>query len=283
MMIKVCVLGSGSKGNCTLIRSDQTALLVDAGLSYRQISLRLEQIGLRVADIDGIIIGHEHGDHVRGLDVIARRWGGPVFMNRATSEAVAGRATGPWQVKIFTNGRFFSIGDLVVYPFSVFHDALDPVGFSISRGDLKVMVATDLGTPTRLVQEELKSARVAVLEANHDRALLLNGSRPWALKQRIKSGQGHLSNEAAGDLLAGFAGEQLIDVFLAHLSHECNRAELALEVIRKKLRGVRKDLIKVRLTYPDRISEVVEVRAQFDLTLPPALPSASQLNFSEFL
>jgi len=248
MTIKVCVLGSGSRGNCTLIQSEQTSLLVDAGLSLRQTGLRLAEIGLSVEDIDGILIGHEHGDHVRGLDVIARRWGGPVFMDRATREAVAGRATGLWQIKIFTSGQAFSIGDLTVHPFSVLHDAQDPVGFSVQRGEIKVMVATDLGTATRLVQEELKKSRVAVLEANHDSTLLLNGSRPWSLKQRIKSSQGHLSNEAAGDLLARFSGERLSDVFLAHLSQECNRPELALETIRKKLRAVGKDLIKLRIT-----------------------------------
>lgn len=281
MTMKICVLGSGSRGNCTLIQSEGSALLVDAGLSYRQTGLRLEEIGIRIEEIDGIIIGHEHGDHVRGLDVIARRWGGPVFMNQATAEEVLTRRTGRWKVKIFTIGQDFSIGDLTIHPFSVFHDAQDPAGFSVSRGGCRVMIATDLGTSTRLVQEELKAARVAVLEANHDSTLLLNGNRPWSLKQRIKSGQGHLSNEASGDLLAGSAGEQLSDVFLAHLSQDCNRPELALKTVRRKLREARKDLIRLWVTYPDRISEVVEIKAEADLP-PPAVPSSEQMEFFSF-
>jgi len=282
MTMRVCVLGSGSGGNCTLIQSDRTALLVDAGLSSRQTKIRLEEIGLSLDEIDGIVIGHEHGDHVKGLDVIARRWGGPVFMNRATREAVAARESAPWQVKIFTNGQDFSLGDLTIHPFSVFHDAQDPVGFSVRRGEINVVVATDLGTATRLVREELKGAWAAVLEANHDPDLLANGSRPWALKQRINSSQGHLSNEAAGDLLASSAGERLRDVFLAHLSRECNRPELALETVRRRLPPDRRERIKLRLTYPDRISEVVVVGEEADLPAAPASSPADQMNFFNF-
>ncbi len=259
MSLKVCVLASGSQGNCSLISTSSTRILIDAGISGRDTIRRLAQLGLAVEEIDAILIGHEHTDHVRGLPVLAGRYARPVYLNRATADAAASLLVKAAAVKIFTNGQSWDIGDLTVLPFSVFHDAQDPVGFVIRHGPHAVTVVTDLGTPTRLVRERLRGSRVVILEANHDPALLMNGDRPWSLKQRIKSSQGHLSNEDAGELLARETDDSLTDVFLAHLSRDCNRPEAACRVVTECLWKAGKKRVRVRLTYPDRISDVVEV------------------------
>lgn len=257
--MKICVLASGSRGNSTLIATSHTRLLVDVGLSGKETARRLSQLGIVPDELDAILIGHEHSDHVQGLPVLAGRHGIPVYINRDTARAAEKKLLRARTVKIFTNGQSWEIGDLTILPFSVFHDAQDPVGFVVRQGEISVLVATDLGMPTRLVKERLKGNRVIVLEANHDPDMLINGSRPWRLKQRIKSRQGHLSNETAARLLAEDTSDSLTDIFLAHLSQDCNHPEKALKVIREHLEKKGRGHIRVRLTYQDRISEVVEV------------------------
>ena len=258
--VKVCVLGSGSRGNCILVRTSGTAVLIDAGFSAAETKRRLEATETRPEDIAAVLVGHEHLDHVRGLDVIARKWKTPVFMNRGSAEPFAGTTARSWNLRVFQNGYPFELGDFVVTPFSVVHDARDPVGFTLETRGIKVFVATDLGRATLLVRERLRGARIAVLEANHDRELLLNGSRPWKIKQRIKSGQGHLSNEDAGRLLAEEGGSGLADVLLAHLSQDCNRPELALQEIGGRLKAAMDEPPRLHLTFQGRISPVVAAR-----------------------
>ena len=255
MSLKVCVLASGSRGNCILIQSSKTAVLIDAGLSGRETLRRLDQLGERIEEVEAVLVGHEHGDHTRGLRVLVRKHSRPVFMNRETAEALGDPDLEP---NIFTNGRPLTIGDLTVLPFSVFHDARDPVGFTVQAGTIKVTVATDLGMPSRVIADKLKGARLVILEANYDHSLLMNGGRPWALKQRIKSSQGHLSNQAAADLISGETDENLTDVFLAHLSRDCNRPDLAVRAVEGELKRAGKGHVRVRVTYQDRLSEVVE-------------------------
>ncbi|MEA1926581.1 MAG: MBL fold metallo-hydrolase [Candidatus Auribacterota bacterium] len=260
--MKICVLASGSRGNSTLIATSHTRLLVDVGLSGKETARRLSQLGIVPDELDAILIGHEHSDHVQGLPVLAGRHGIPVYINRDTARAAEKKLLRARTVKIFTNGQSWEIGDLTILPFSVFHDAQDPVGFVVRQGEISVLVATDLGMPTRLVKERLKGNRVIVLEANHDPDMLINGSRPWRLKQRIKSRQGHLSNETAARLLAEDTSDSLTDIFLAHLSQDCNHPEKALKVIREHLEKKGRGHIRVRLTYQDRISEVVELNEE---------------------
>ncbi len=168
MSLKICVLASGSRGNCTLVASPSARILVDAGLSGRRTVECLSRLGIGIGEIDAIVIGHEHSDHVRGLPALAGRHRRPVYLNRETAEAAAGHIPALAEVKIFTNGQSWEIGDLSILPFSVFHDSRDPVGFVIGWRGREVTIATDLGTPTRLVRQRLKNARVAILEANHD-------------------------------------------------------------------------------------------------------------------
>jgi len=278
MALKVCVLASGSRGNCTLIATPTTRILVDAGLSGRETARRLSLLEMLPEELDAILIGHEHSDHIQGLPVLAGRYAIPVYINRETARATGEKLARARTVKIFINGHSWEIGDLTILPFSVFHDAQDPVGFIIRQGEISVLVATDLGVPTRLVRERLKGNRVVILEANHDPDMLMNGDRPWRLKQRINSRQGHLSNQTAAELLAEETGRDLTDIFLAHLSQDCNHPDKALQVVKEHLERKGRGHVRVRLTFQDRISEVVEVS---DITIPDSNAGAEQrtLNF----
>ena len=225
-------MGSGSAGNCALIENEQTAILVDAGLSSRQITQRLATIGRTVADLDAILLTHEHSDHTRGLTVLCRAHTIPVYANRLTAEAVtadpeiSGTTKISW--RLFSTGHRFEVGDFTVESFSVPHDAYDPVGFAIRSGSCAVGVLTDLGHATKLVVERMRFMDVLVLESNHDVKLLQEDTaRPWALKQRIMSRHGHLSNDAAASRRKFAAASS--GMFLAHLSRDCNRPGLPSE------------------------------------------------------
>ncbi len=257
MALKVCVLASGSSGNCTYIGSETTGVLLDAGISAREIGRRLAAIGVALDHIVGVCVSHEHADHTSGLPVLCRRHAWPVYVNSATMEALTGDPTmAAISWRVFTNGSAFQIGDLTVEPFSVPHDAMDPVGFVVSHNGTQVGVATDVGMATTLMRERLRRCRVLVVESNHDEKLLENSRRPWYLKQRIRGRQGHLSNRSAAEILAEIAGAELERVFLAHLSQECNRGEIAMQTMCESLHRAGHHHIRVSLTYPDRISEV---------------------------
>jgi len=257
MGLRVCVLGSGSKGNCTYVATEHTAVLIDAGLSGRAVAERLAEIGASMDRVQGICLSHEHSDHTAGLRILSSRHRIPVYANSGTLQGLPEdlRAAIP-DCRIFTSGSPFAIGDLAIEPFSVPHDAYDPVGFVISNGELRAGVVTDMGAPTHLVRERLKSCCVVVVEANHDERMLQAAPRPWHLKQRILGRQGHLSNEAAAMMLADIAGPSLHQVFLAHISHECNCEELALQTARDRLAATGSSHVRVSATFADRVSEM---------------------------
>lgn len=255
----ITILGSGSAGNCTLIETDTTRLLVDAGLSGRQIAQRLALIGRQIDQISGVILTHEHSDHTRGLGVLCRARALPVYANRLTAEAVT---TDPdWEDRVriswrlFATGGSFEVGDLLVESFSVPHDAYDPVGFVIRHpsSGVAVGVLTDLGHVTKLVTERVRAMDALVIEANHDLKLLQEDTaRPWATKQRIMSRHGHLSNDAAATLTSDVACDKLRHVFLAHLSRDCNRPELAQQTVGEKLRKIGARHIAVTVSSQDK-------------------------------
>ena len=255
MALEVCVLGSGSRGNCTYVSSGETSILIDAGLSCRQIARRLEQIGVGMDRLAAVCLSHEHADHITGLATLHKRYGLPLFANRGTVEAlIYSDRFADLRWNVFSTGATFHIGDLAVHPFSLPHDAYEPVGFRISCEGTSVTVATDVGMPTTLLREHLRQSSLVVIESNHDEQLLRDSSRPPSLIQRILGRQGHLSNEAAGALLAEVAHPGLSCVFLAHLSEECNRPELAVASVRHALEKAGHAHVEVHCTFPDRPS-----------------------------
>ena len=257
MAIRVCILGSGSSGNATLVGSDSTHILIDAGLSARELDRRLKELQLSASSLAGICVSHEHSDHTAGLRVLNLRHGVRLFGNAGTIEALnANDNTKGLQWQVFSTGMPFTVGDLQVEPFSVPHDAYDPVGFVVACGASRVGIVTDIGVPTSLVRERLRTCHAVVLESNHDETMLKDAERPWYLKQRIMGRQGHLSNERAASMLAEIATPDLSHVFLAHLSEQCNSEELAVATMRKRLDQAGHSHVKVCPTYPDRISEV---------------------------
>ena len=257
MGLQICVLASGSSGNCTLVRSDDTAILVDAGLSGRETARRLESVGVSLDQVQAVCLSHEHNDHTAGVSVLHRRHGIALFANSSTIEALnRDNGTSALRWSVFQTGSPFVVGSLRIEPFSVPHDASDPVGFIVSHGAMRIGVVTDMGSVTHLIRERLRPCRAIVLEANHDVEMLQGSDRPWSLKQRILGRQGHLSNEHAADLIADIAGPGLEQIFLAHLSAECNRADLALKTTVQRLEKIGHQHVRVSLSYPDRISDV---------------------------
>ncbi|MCW8860511.1 MAG: MBL fold metallo-hydrolase [Deltaproteobacteria bacterium] len=232
--MRVCLLASGSRGNCTLIETDNCRLLIDAGLSGKETERRLASLGLSGDDLDGILVTHEHHDHVGGIGPLARRFDLPVHIDRQTHSVLSklGKIN---HLRHFVAGETFAFGDLVISSFSTTHDAINPVGFTIESSEGKIGFATDLGVPTRLVADQLKGCRILVLEANHDDQMLQDGPYPWSLKQRIRSRHGHLSNRDSIRLLEEITWPGLEALFLAHLSAENNCPDLAASAFRQTL------------------------------------------------
>lgn len=256
MSLKLCVLASGSSGNCTFIGTETTRILIDAGLSARKTTERLAEIGERVEDISAICVSHEHGDHISGIRVLQKTHGIPVYANGGTLDAILrdSKQAG-LDCRRFTTGSPFTIGDLTVEPFSVPHDAYEPVGFVLRAGTFSIGIVTDLGVVTNLVREKLRKCHAVVIEANHDEELLHEAPRPWSLKQRIRGNQGHLSNRAAATLMAEIAGDGLQHLFLAHLSSDCNSPRHARATFETLLAKAGHTHVTVRLTGADGVSD----------------------------
>lgn len=236
--ILFCTLASGSTGNCSFLATDTTRVLVDAGISTRRIEDHLRALGTSLAEVDGVCVTHEHSDHVQALPVMQRKYGVKLYANAGTVESLARhRKFQDLHWHVFSNGHPFEIGDLQFHPYSIPHDAFDPVGYVVRWGEVKIGFATDIGLPTHLIKQQLKGCHVLVLEANHDHVLLQEAQRPWSLKQRIAGRQGHLSNEQAVEVLLAVAGPELQRVYAAHLSQECNCPNVARGTLRRALDG----------------------------------------------
>jgi phosphoribosyl 1,2-cyclic phosphodiesterase len=232
------MLGSGSAGNSALVATNHCKILVDGGLSARQIVVRLEQCGVKPEQLDGVLLTHEHGDHVCGLEVFCRKFQVPIYANSLTAEAVRYDSwlEGHRNWRIFRTGSDFSICDIAVQTFPVPHDAVDPVGFVFEAGSSRLGFITDLGYPTKLLVERLRQVHTLVIETNHDEKLLQNDKhRPWPVKQRIQSRHGHLSNTAAANALEELLPGKIERVVLGHLSRDCNTPDLALTAVRATL------------------------------------------------
>jgi phosphoribosyl 1,2-cyclic phosphodiesterase len=236
-MIYVSILASGSSGNAILAKAGGTSIMIDAGLSAKRLSSLLTEMETPPESLAGILLTHEHVDHTRGLKGFCGKNEIPVFTNLLTADSLRkGGMQAEW--RFFSSGAAFQIGEINVHPFSVPHDASDPVGFVLRHGPSSFAVLTDLGHAPRHVVNSTRGVNAVFVEANHDETLLQNDKkRPWSVKQRILSRHGHLSNQAAANLVAEIASPNLRHVLLAHLSEDCNAPALATGTILEKLQA----------------------------------------------
>jgi len=253
--MKVCVLGSGSGGNSFYFEGNGTKILIDVGFYLNVIEERLYDAGISSGHLNGILITHEHKDHVCGLNMFARKWDIPVYINDMTYNVMK-KWTKSINPTIFHNGSNFSIGELEIKPFSLPHDAADNSGFVIKCDGKKIFYATDLGFVTLLAKEHMKNSDLIVIESNHDREMLINGSYPWYLKQRILSREGHISNEESAVALKEVISNKVKEIILAHVSRENNHPDVLIDTHHRIL-----DETDVPLTVAPqhRISDVFEI------------------------
>ena len=257
------MLGSGSAGNSALVATDHCRILVDGGLSARQLVVRLALCGVTPEQLDGVLLTHEHGDHVCGLEVFCRKFKIPIYCNSLTAEAIrSGSLARHRNWRLFRTGSEFSICDITVQTFSVPHDAVDPVGFAFHAGSNGLGYITDLGCAPKMLVERLRQVHTLVIETNHDEKLLQNDQhRPWPVKQRIQSRHGHLSNTAAAAVLEQLLPGKIEHVVLGHLSRDCNTPVLAGDAMRDLLARCERTEIEVHcagqseITGPFRIGE----------------------------
>lgn len=238
-MLELCSIASGSSGNCICVGDDETHVLVDAGISGKKIENGLNSIDLTSRDMQGILITHEHGDHIAGLGVMARRYGLPIYATAGTIDAIKNTSSvGKIDETLFHEilpEETFSIGDLGITPISISHDAADPVAYRIKNGKRSFAVVTDLGTYDEELVGKLQGLDAMLLEANHDLHMLETGIYPYPLKRRIMGDKGHLSNESSGQLLGELLHDGFGTVMLGHLSKENNYEELAYESVRLEI------------------------------------------------
>lgn len=258
--VRFTILGSGSNGNCAYLETDSTRLLIDAGFSARQIRERLAQIGRQPEDLNAIILTHEHTDHTNGLGTLCGKIPIPIYCNRLTKEAVELQFKAKLDFRIFSTGASFEIGNVSIDAFAVPHDAYDPVGFLLRANGARIGFLTDLGHATKLVIERVRPAHVLVLETNHDMKMLQDDPRrPWSLKQRILSRHGHLSNDAAANVLEEILSADLRHLFLGHLSRDCNTPELAFKTVSERLAKLGGTHVNVRTTAQESRCETLEL------------------------
>ena len=253
-------LYSGSSGNSSVVRCGDHYLIIDMGKGVRTTGAALKSLGLNIADCDGILVTHEHIDHIRGVGVLARKYGMEVYASPGTWAAMADKVGEiPARQRCeFTPDEDFYIDRVNVLPFSIPHDAAQPTGFALSCGGRKVSVLTDLGHTTKELLTRVEGSDVLLLEANHDVQMLTDGSYPERLKRRILSGKGHLSNDACGRALTELLGIGVPNVYLGHLSEENNVPELAYSTVARMVEDfgahVGRD-VQIRMTYPNRAAE----------------------------
>jgi phosphoribosyl 1,2-cyclic phosphodiesterase len=235
--VKFCVLASGSSGNAALLATDNTRILVDAGLSMLQLRKRLTAIGEDLANLDAILITHEHSDHVSGLPVLARNKDvrAAIFMTRLTAPAIDWGETRPQRLETFQAGAGFQIGDIEVQSFGIPHDAVDPVGFTFCAGGVRIGIATDLGYIPESIKFHLRRTDMLLLESNHDLDMLKVGPYPWSVKQRVMSRVGHLSNLVMADYLLHDLDSCTSHLVLGHLSEQNNHPAIVQMIATQSL------------------------------------------------
>ncbi len=273
MSVQLTILGSGSSGNCAYVETPEARILVDAGFSPLQIRKRLATIGRTPENLSAILVTHEHADHIAGIPGLAEKLRVPVFCNRGTQDGTIWALKTKWDSKkkpafagadgtehlkskidwrLFETGASFEIGDIGIDTFSIPHDAQDPVGFVLRTPAGVIGFATDLGHVTKLVLERIRGTNVLVLESNHDVKMLQDcPRRSWALKQRILGRHGHISNPTAAETVAQIMSAELKHLYLAHLSRECNKPELAEHVMAEQLHHIGAHHVRLQVADQD--------------------------------
>lgn len=268
MPIDFCSLASGSSGNCQYISGKSGKLLLDAGLSGKYIKTALEKLDVDIQAVDGILVTHEHSDHIQGIGVLQRKYGLKIYANEKTFKAMGSKIgdVDLKQVVLFDNYKPFAVKDLWVEPYSISHDASDPVAYCIRTDDASIGIATDLGHMDMILLQALKEMDFVVLESNHSVEMLKAGKYPYYLKQRILSEVGHLSNDTCGFTVTQLVQDGRVQsVLLAHLSKENNVPELAYETVKSITQeaGIKVgDDIVLDMTYRDRISGYYRVKGR---------------------
>lgn len=266
MKFELCTIASGSSGNCIYIGTDKHKILVDAGISGKKITAGLKEIGVDPEEIQGVFITHEHSDHIKGAGIISRKYNWPIYATQGTwdvmlEENKIGKVLAE-NIKVVDKEKPLNFEGLEIMPYSIYHDAADPVGYTFSYGQKKMSIATDLGHVDQKILRHLKDSHLILLESNHDVGMLQAGGYPYYLKQRILSETGHLSNELAAKALLGVYHENLEHAILGHLSRENNFPDLAYITAKNKLEDngiqVGKD-IKVSVANREKVSEIYRI------------------------
>lgn len=237
MVFRYCSIASGSSGNCHYIETENSKILVDAGLSGKIIQSGLEKIGVDPTELNLILITHEHIDHCKGAGILSRRFNLPIYANKKTWEAME-KGLGKIKeehIKIFETDKEFLFNDITILPFATNHDSVEAVGFSFVKEDKKISMVTDTGHISDNIKEKVFGSDIYLIEANHDINMLRMGKYPWNLKKRIESDWGHLSNESAGEFIAELCKSKKSTVLLGHLSQENNFPELAYQTVKNIL------------------------------------------------
>ena len=264
--MRFSILASGSTGNAAYIETDNVRLLIDAGISGKHLITLLDSIGVKPESLDALLITHEHIDHVKGLGVVARRYGLPIYTNEATWQALP-KTVGDideQQKHILPTDGAMTFADVEVETFGTSHDAAEPMGFCFYHRKTKLSFMTDLGYVSEKIKAKVRESDVIICESNHDIDMLRMGRYPWNVKRRILSDVGHLSNEDAGDALVDIVGSTCRDVYLAHLSLDNNMTDLARMTVENILREAGVEVgkeVKLHDTYHDRATPLVELRS----------------------
>lgn len=265
--MRLCSIASGSSGNCIYVGSQATHLLIDAGISCKRIEEGLKNLELTGRDLDGILITHEHSDHIGGLGVLAKKFDVPIYATKGTIEAMK-KYSGTSKIDSeryieITEDKRFTLKDLTVNPMRISHDAAQPVGYRVGYGNRTVGVCTDLGTYNEYTVECLKGLNSILIEANHDVNMLQVGPYPYYLKQRILGDRGHLSNEKSGRLLGRILHDDLKHIILGHLSKENNIPELAYEAVRMEITmgdtPYKAEDFDIRVASRSEMSQILEI------------------------
>jgi len=236
MFLSVASLNSGSNGNCYYVGNSKEAVLIDAGISCRETGIRMKRLGLSMQNVKAIFITHEHTDHIKGMDVMAHKYQVPIYITEKTLNG--GRLKRNKRLWVHFNAdEPIRIGEMIIHPFSKFHDAADPHSFSIEYNGLRVGVFTDIGSVCENLIAHFQQCDAAFLEANYDEVMLEQGSYPIYLKNRIRGGHGHLSNRQAFELFTAYKPKFMSHLFLSHLSRENNDPTLVHDLFYKHAKG----------------------------------------------